>query len=106
LIFCIVHLHYGLLFPFLFLFSPSFGGTMVLRGTILREYFGSESFGKMIGFVMGVASFGGVIGPTLAGWVFDSLGNYQFIWVAYAVLIFLAIFLVLKVKPLGVSKSA
>jgi MFS family permease len=106
LIFCNVHLHYALLFPFLFLFSPSFGGTMVLRGAILRQYFGRESFGKMIGFVMGSASVGGVIGPTLAGWVFDSLGSYRFIWVAYAGLIFLAIFLVLKVKPLKHSKPA
>jgi len=106
LIFCTVDLHYALLFPFLFLFSPSFGGTMVLRGAILREYFGRESFGKMIGFVMGSASIGGVIGPTLAGWVFDSLGSYRFIWVAYAGLIFLAIFLVLRVKPLTLSTPA
>ena len=79
---------------------------MVLRGAILREYFGRESFGKMIGFVMGSASIGGVIGPTLAGWVFDSLGSYRFIWVAYAGLIFLAIFLVLRVKPPRLSKPA
>jgi MFS family permease len=106
LILCTVHLHYGLLFPFLFLFSPSFGGTMVLRGAILREYFGKKMFGKMIGFVMGSASIGGVIGPTLAGWVFDALGNYRIIWAAYAGLIFLAIFLVLRVKPIALSKPA
>ncbi len=106
LIFCTVHLHYGLLFPFLFLFSPAFGGTMVLRGAILREYFGKESFGKMIGFIMGSASIGGIIGPTLAGWVFDSQGSYRMIWLAYSGFIVLAILLVLQVKPLKPSKTA
>ncbi len=34
------------------------GGSMVLRGSILREYFGRNSFGKMIGIIMGSASLG------------------------------------------------
>jgi OFA family oxalate/formate antiporter-like MFS transporter len=89
-----------LIFPFLLLFSPSFGGTMVLRGAILREYFGKESFGKMIGFVMGAASIGGIIGPTLAGWGFDSLGSYRFIWLIFSGLTVLAVLLVWRVRPL------
>jgi OFA family oxalate/formate antiporter-like MFS transporter len=89
-----------LIFPFLLLFSPSFGGTMVLRGAILREYFGKESFGKMIGFVMGSASIGGIIGPTLAGWGYDSLGSYRLIWLVFSSLTILAVFLVWRVRPL------
>jgi MFS family permease len=89
-----------LIFPFLLLFSPSFGGTMVLRGAILREYFGKESFGKMIGFVMGSASIGGIIGPTLAGWGYDSLGSYRFIWLVFSGLTVLAVLLVWRVRPL------
>lgn len=88
LTFCCVGMAYWILFPFVFLFAPSFGGMMVLRGAILREYFGKESFGKMIGFVMSSASIGGIIGPTLAGWVFDTQGSYLLIWLTFAGLSF------------------
>ena len=63
LVFCYVQVNW-VIFPFLLLFPPSFGGTMVLRGAILREYFGRVSFGKMLGIIMGSASIGWVIGPT------------------------------------------
>jgi len=69
-----------------------------LRGATLREYFGRESFGKMIGIVMGSASVGGIIGPTLAGWVFDSLGSYHSIWLALSGLAGVAVILVLRIK--------
>jgi len=97
LVFCYVEIPWVIL-PFLFLFPPSFGGTMVLRGAILREYFGRSSFGKMLGIVMGSASIGGIIGPTLAGWVFDSSGSYHSVWVAFSGFTVIAILLVLKIK--------
>jgi OFA family oxalate/formate antiporter-like MFS transporter len=84
---------------FLLFFPPSFGGSMVLRGAILREYFGREYLGKMLGIVMGSAAIGGIVGPTLAGWVFDSVGSYQILWLAFAGAISLAVLLVLKVRP-------
>jgi MFS family permease len=87
------------IYLFLFLFSPGFGGGSVLRGAILREYFGRDSFGKMIGILMGFASIGGIIGPTLAGWVFDTLGSYDFIWLVFAGCISLGIILALRIKP-------
>jgi MFS family permease len=39
---------------FLLLFPPGFGGSMVLRGAILREYFGAASFGRLLGIIMGI----------------------------------------------------
>ena len=84
---------------FLLFFPPSFGGSMVLRGAILREYFGRDYLGKMLGIVMGSAAMGGIVGPTLAGWFFDSIGSYQVLWLGFAGAISLAVLLVLKVKP-------
>jgi MFS family permease len=92
-------------FLFLLLFPPSFGGMMVLRGAFLREYFGRGSFGKMLGIVMGSASIGGIIGPPLAGWVFDSWQSYHFIWVAFAGIVVLPILLVLGIESLAKSES-
>ena len=97
LAFCFAQAELGLLL-FLLLFPPSFGGMMVLRVATLREYFGRDSIGKMLGIVMGSASVGGIIGPTLAGWVFDSVGSYFPIWLGLSGLTAAAIIFVLKIK--------
>jgi MFS family permease len=86
------------LFLFLLFFPPGFGGLMVLRGAILRDYFGKDYFGKMLGIIMGSASIGGIIGPTLAGWVFDSMGSYRFIWLTFSGLTIMAIILLFRIK--------
>jgi len=71
--------------PFLFFF-PLFWGVAALRGAILREYFGREAFGKILGILTGFAAIGGSIGPILAGWVFDTLGSYRLIWLVFSML--------------------
>ncbi|UCG64563.1 MAG: MFS transporter [Deltaproteobacteria bacterium] len=83
---------------FLLLFPLGFGGGVVLRGAILRDYFGRDSFGKLIGIIMGSAAIGEVIGPALAGWTFDTLGSYQIVWLAFSGAIGMAIILILRIK--------
>ncbi len=97
LAFCYVQVIW-VVFVFLLFFPPGYGGGIVLRGAILREYFGRNSFGKMMGITMGSASIGGIIGPTLAGWAFDTFGSYHLIWLVFCGLSGLAISLVLKIK--------
>ncbi|MFC1533301.1 MFS transporter [Thermodesulfobacteriota bacterium] len=87
-----------IIIPFLILFPLGHGGSMVVRGTILREYFGRDSFGKMIGVIMGSGAVGGVIGPTLAGWGFDALGSYRLVWLILCGLTGLAMVLILRIK--------
>ena len=87
-----------LVIPFLLFFPLGHGGSMVLRGSILREYFGRKSFGKMMGILMGVGSLGGIIGPTVAGWGFDVLGTYQPIWILLCILLLFSTFLVSRIK--------
>lgn len=84
---------------FLLLFSPGCWGSMILARTIQREYFGKDSFGKMIGVIMGLGSIGGIIGPTLAGSVFDTFGSYHFVWLGFFCLNIIAIILVLRIEP-------
>jgi MFS family permease len=96
--FCYVQSFWVLLL-FILLFAPGFGGSMVLRGAILQEYYGMASFGKMLGIVMGSASSGGIIGPTLAGWAFDTLGSYTAVWYGLCGISGAAIFLIMKMKP-------
>ncbi|MEJ5375309.1 MAG: MFS transporter [bacterium] len=84
---------------FLAFFPPGFGGTMILRGAMLREHFGVGSFGKLLGVTMGTASLGGMLGPPLAGWVFDTWGLYQPIWLALCVVMGLSILIISTVRP-------
>ena len=72
---------------------------MVMRVAILREYFGSASFGKLLGIVMGSGAIGGMLGPTLAGWVFDTFGNYQLAWFGFLGIVILPIILLLRLDP-------
>jgi len=97
LAFSYVHIRW-VIFPFLLLFPLGHGGSMVTRGSILREYFGRDSFGKMIGIIMGSAALGGIIGPTLAGWVFDSMGSYHTIWLVLCGLTGLTTVLILRIE--------
>ena len=97
LVFCYVQVIW-IAWIFLLFFSPGYGGAMVLRGAMLREYFGRDSFGRILGITMGCAAAGGIIGPTLAGWVFDILGSYQPIWLIFCGLFALTIWLILKIR--------
>ena len=90
------------LITFLFLFPIGFGGIMALRGAIIRAYFGRSAFGKLVGLVMGMAAMGGIVGPTFAGWVFDTTGSYHQAWIFLSMLLVLAIILILLTK----SRSA
>jgi MFS family permease len=96
----------GFIYAFLFLFANGFGGIAVLRGSIVREYYGRAYFGRLIGILMGFGSFGGIIGPTVAGWVFDRVGSYFPIWIALSVLVGAAVALVLAITPNKKNSSA
>ena len=66
---------------FLLLFPLGFGGMTTLRGAMIQSYFGRAAFGRLIGLVMGASAIGGLIGPTLAGYLFDTTGSYTFTWI-------------------------
>jgi len=68
---------------FLLSFPPGWGSMNVLRASYLREAFGKENFGTLLGITAGSGSVGAVIGPTSAGWVFDVTGSYHFVWLGY-----------------------
>ncbi len=88
------------LFIFLILFAPGYGGGMTVRSSLLREYFGTSSYGKILGTTMGIGSIAAIFGPPLAGWTFDTLGSYRLLWLGYIGLIMVAIVLVSNIKPL------
>jgi MFS family permease len=95
--FSYIHVTYVIILFILF-FSLAFGGTISLRGAIVREYFGRASFGRLIGIILGMTAVGGVTGPTVAGWTFDTWGGYQPVWRCFAGTTVIAIVLLLRLK--------
>jgi MFS family permease len=69
--------------PFAFFFALGYGGGISVRGTLLSDYLETGNYGKALGVLMGFSSVGGVIGPSLAGAVFDSKGTYEPVWLLY-----------------------
>jgi len=88
-----------LLAPFLILFGIGYGGTNVLRASLSREYFGRTNFGTIFGLITGISMLGSIIGPPLAGWVYDSYGSYQGIWFVFAGLAVAALIALLTIRP-------
>jgi len=103
LIFCFVQKAW-LIVTFLIFFSIGFGGSMVIRGAILREYFGTHALGKLLGIVLGAAAIGGIVGPTIAGWVYDTVHSYRPIWLVFFVVQLISVSLSFKVKPLSIGR--
>ena len=88
-----------LLVPFLVLLGIGYGGTNAILPALGREYFGRTNFGSIYGLMEGIGTIGAIIGPTLAGWAYDSLGSYQIVWLLLAGLAAVAMVSVLTIAP-------
>ncbi|MFC2048251.1 nitrate/nitrite transporter, partial [Chloroflexota bacterium] len=86
-----------LLVPFVITFSLGWGFTLTTRMALIRQYFGRSSLGTIFGFMTGVLMVGNIASPPLAGWVFDTWGSYQGIWLAMAALTLMAVILILTI---------
>ncbi len=56
------------------------GGVQPLRAPVVREYYGTKNFGAIFGLNFAFMTAGMVIGAPLAGWVYDTRGVYDPIW--------------------------
>jgi MFS family permease len=90
-----------LLVPFLVLLGIGYGGTNAILPALGREYFGRTKFGSIYGLMEGIGTIGAIIGPTLAGWAYDSLGSYQIIWLLLSGLAVAAMISVFTIAPVS-----
>ncbi len=85
-----------LLVPAIIFLGMGYGGNIPILALLVREYFGQNKFGTIIGFVWGVLMLGNMIGPPVSGWVFDNWGSYQGVWLVFAGLTAIGIFIMLN----------
>lgn len=95
-----------LLVPFLLLMGIGYGGSNIILPMLGRDYFGRRNFGSIYGVIQGIGAVGGIIGPAVAGWTYDTLGDYQVIWLILAGLAAVAVLLVSTVTPVRTEADA
>jgi len=88
---------WGLLAGFLITFGIGLGGLTPLMAPILREHFGTRNFGTILGAAGIFSTLGMIITPTLAGWIFDTRGTYEPIWLILCGMVMLGVALILTV---------
>jgi len=75
-----------LVVPFIILFGIGWGCTVTVRSLLVRDYFGKTRYGSIFGVYMGILCIGSIIGPPIAGWVYDTYGSYKEAWLVYVAL--------------------
>jgi cyanate permease len=73
-----------------------------IRAALLSMYFGRAAFGTIVGFSVGLTALCVVLGPLIAGWVFDIYNNYQPAWLLFTVLIVAAV-IIMATTPRKIS---
>ena len=76
-----------------------FGGNLSLFPLLTAEFFGTRHLGANYGLMFTGYGVGGVVGPMLAGGVWDSLGSYRWAFLPAASGCLLAMTLAAKVRP-------
>ncbi|MBN2063122.1 MAG: MFS transporter [Deltaproteobacteria bacterium] len=95
-----------ILLPFLLLFGLGFGGPIPMAFSMLLEYFGRGKSGTVVGTCMAVLSMGNILGPPLAGWIFDYYGSYQVAWFTFLGVTVAGIISLLSLPRLGNNPPA
>ena len=89
-----------MLVPVSLTFGTGWGGSVVMRASLLREHCSRSKFGSTYGFAIGIAMLGQIAGAPIAGWAFDKWGTYHGVWSVFAGLSVAALFAVLTIPPL------
>lgn len=97
--FAYVHVAWPII-PFLIFFPLSWGAAP-LRDATMREYFGRTSLGSILGIMAGVGTVARISGPFLAGWTYDTFGDYRPIWLLFAASFAVCVILMLAIRPEG-----
>lgn len=62
----------------------AYGGVMPLYAVLARDYFPPQVMGTVLGGITMTSSLGMAIGPIGGGWIFDTFGDYHWLYVSSA----------------------
>lgn len=74
----------GLIAGFVIIYGIGYGQLVSLMPPTIREYFGTKNFGTIFGLISILVTMGAVATPPLTGWVFDTRGVYDPVWLIFS----------------------
>lgn len=81
--------------PFVLVYSTAYGGIEVVKAVVTGDFYGRKNYGSIYGILQGVSTWGGILGPLIAGLVYDTKGSYYWAFAAFALMMGITAFLVL-----------
>jgi MFS family permease len=81
------------------LFGFVYAGTMPLYAVLLRENFPLRMLGTIMGGTSMAGSLGMATGPLLGGWIFDTTGDYGWLYISSFGMGLGALFIILTFRP-------
>ncbi len=92
--------NFAMVVGFAILHGLAWGVRAPLMGAIRADYFGRAAYGRIMGFSSPVIMIGSIIGPLLAGIMYDTSGTYELGFTILAILAGLgSIFFLLSTRP-------
>ena len=88
-----------LIAAFVVVFGLCVVGLRTVTPAILREYFGIKRFGTIFGLTSVFTTIGTAICQPMAGWMYDTRGVYDPIWLVYSGLCLAAAIVMLTIPP-------
>jgi len=70
---------------FIIVYGIGLGGATPVEAPLIREYFGSQSFGAIFGLSQVFVTTSSLVVPPLVGWVFDTRGVYHPVWLVLSI---------------------
>ena len=81
-----------------------YGGIVALKPPVTAELFGLRSHGVLLGVTFFSDCMGGVIGPVLAGRIFDITGSYQLAFLGCIAIVVTGLVSTLTLRPISKEK--
>ena len=88
-----------MLYLFAAVFGFAYGGIIAMHSPLVAELFGLRSHGAIFGIVIAAFTFGGAIGPILAGGIFDIRGSYYWAFLTCTAISVIGLVLTTLLKP-------
>jgi MFS family permease len=66
------------------IFGATYGGVMPLYAVLARDYFGQRIIGTVFGAATMLSAIGMAFGPWAGGWIFDTFGDYAWLFIGSA----------------------
>ncbi len=90
---------YGTLFLASILIGFNYGANLSVFPSAVKDYFGLKNFGFNYGWVFTAWGAGGILGPLLSGWIYDSYKNFNHAYLIASACLILAAVLTFVTRP-------